>query len=409
MITGKIIYWNPAAEKTFGYTKEEAVGKELHSFIAPERFHGDYQSGFTKFKKTGHGSAIGKTLELFAKRKDGTEFPVELSLSSLKNKGKWCATGIIRDITERKKAEEENLESEKRFRELAELLPEVIFEYDLNGRLTYVNHEAYTKFGHSTEDFENGLNVLQFIAPEYVDKAKTNIAKIINGKRSGKSEDYKIIRKDGSTFPAIIAAAPIHKENKIVGIRGVLVDITERKKIEEAHIESEKRFREMAELLPEIIFEYDLNGKLTYVNHKTYTRFGFSKDDFEKGINIMEFIAPEEVDKTKQNVARLLNGEKSINIEHNVVTKYGARFPAIISGAPIIKDGKVVGVRGILVDITELKKAENDLRQSQFDLNRAQAVAKTGSWRLDMQHNVLLWSDETYNIFWSATGNTNDI
>ncbi len=103
---GEIIYWNPAAEKTFGYTKKEAIGKEIHSFIAPERFYEDYHRGFMKFKGTGQGSAVGKTLELFAKRKDGTEIPIELSLSALKVKGKWCATGIVRDITERKEAEE---------------------------------------------------------------------------------------------------------------------------------------------------------------------------------------------------------------------------------------------------------------------------------------------------------------
>jgi PAS domain S-box-containing protein len=104
--TGEIIYWNAAAERTFGYTNEEAIGKELHRFLAPERFYEEYRRGLTNFKETGQGAIVGKTLELTAIKKDGTEIQIELSLSAFKLKGKWCAIGIVRDITERKEAEE---------------------------------------------------------------------------------------------------------------------------------------------------------------------------------------------------------------------------------------------------------------------------------------------------------------
>ncbi|MBA3037128.1 MAG: diguanylate cyclase [Desulfobacterium sp.] len=104
---GAISYWNAAAEKILGYTSEEVLGKNLHKLLSPEKFHAAFLKGFTKFKITGKGNAIGKTLELEAVRKGGDEFPIELSLSSVKLKGKWLAVGIIRDITDRKKLEEE--------------------------------------------------------------------------------------------------------------------------------------------------------------------------------------------------------------------------------------------------------------------------------------------------------------
>ncbi len=104
---GKISFWNKAAETIFGYAKEEALGKETHILLAPERYYEAYKKGFAKFRETGEGSFVGKTLELTALRKDGTEFPMEISVSAVKLKEKWSAIGVIRDITVRRKAEEE--------------------------------------------------------------------------------------------------------------------------------------------------------------------------------------------------------------------------------------------------------------------------------------------------------------
>ncbi|HHT9135336.1 MAG TPA: HD domain-containing phosphohydrolase [Candidatus Avalokitesvara rifleensis] len=103
---GKISFWNDAAKKIFGWSREEVVGKLIHRLIAPEKFREDAMRGFERFKDTGQGPIIGKMVEFSAINKDGTEFPIELSLSAVKIKDKWTAIGIVRDITERKRAEE---------------------------------------------------------------------------------------------------------------------------------------------------------------------------------------------------------------------------------------------------------------------------------------------------------------
>ena len=110
---GNISLWNEAAERMFGYTREEALGRGLHRLLVPRRYYDAYKKGFSRFRKTGKGSAVGKTLEYSAIRKNGLEFPIELSLSSVKLEGKWNAIGIVRDITERKRAEEEKLALER--------------------------------------------------------------------------------------------------------------------------------------------------------------------------------------------------------------------------------------------------------------------------------------------------------
>jgi two-component system sensor histidine kinase/response regulator len=102
---GNVSYWNPAAESTLGYTHKEAFGRNLHALIVPERFLPAHHAAFPPFQKTGQGNAIGKTLELAARRKDGREIYVALSLSAVSIEGKWHAVGILHDITASKQAE----------------------------------------------------------------------------------------------------------------------------------------------------------------------------------------------------------------------------------------------------------------------------------------------------------------
>jgi PAS domain S-box-containing protein len=111
--TGNISYWNEAAERIFGYTKKEAIDQNLHRLLVPKKYLDVFVKGFKNFKHTGQGSAIGKTIEMSAVRKDGTEFPMELSLSSLQLRDEWYALGVVRDISDRKQAEKERLKKEK--------------------------------------------------------------------------------------------------------------------------------------------------------------------------------------------------------------------------------------------------------------------------------------------------------
>jgi len=103
---GVITAWNRAAERIFGWSKAEAIGRDLHMLIAPNQFHKAHKEGFEKFSRTGEGNAVGKTVELSALRKDGTEFPVEIAMSAIRRDEKWHAVGIVRDISDRKFAEE---------------------------------------------------------------------------------------------------------------------------------------------------------------------------------------------------------------------------------------------------------------------------------------------------------------
>lgn len=104
---GNISFWNNAAEKIFGYKEEEVMGKNLHKLLSPQRYHAVNMPAFEQFRKTGKGNIVGATVEVEALKKDGTEIPIELSISAVKLDGNWNAIGIIRDVTDRKRVEEE--------------------------------------------------------------------------------------------------------------------------------------------------------------------------------------------------------------------------------------------------------------------------------------------------------------
>lgn len=108
---GLTSFWNPAAESIFGYTEGEVMNRELHAFIMPERNHDYFIKAMKRFRETGEGNAVGRTVELVGRRKDGSEMPVELSLSAIRVKGRWHSVGIVRDITQRKLTEKKILAS----------------------------------------------------------------------------------------------------------------------------------------------------------------------------------------------------------------------------------------------------------------------------------------------------------
>ncbi len=138
---GKVSFWNSAAERILGYTRKEAMGKNVHELLAPERFLPAHRQAFPEFQKTGQGAAVGKTLELVAVHKDGHEFPVELSLAALQLNGRWCAVGILRDISEQQRSRQRLIQSDK-LAAIGTLAAGVAHE--INNPIGYVNSNLNT-------------------------------------------------------------------------------------------------------------------------------------------------------------------------------------------------------------------------------------------------------------------------
>ncbi len=130
---------------------------------------------------------------------------------------------------------------------------------------------------------------------------------------------------------------------------------------EEALRESEKRFRDLADFLPQVVYEIDTSGKICFTNRHSFDLFGYSRSDFENGLSAYQMLIPEERDKARQNIERVMRGEKLEGNEYTAMRKDGSTFPIVVHSSPIIRDGVPQGLRGIIVDVSDLKRANERL------------------------------------------------
>ncbi len=319
-------------------------------------------------------TAIQKALE------HGEPYDMEIRFITAKGKHLWThtnckpitvngktvkLTGTFQDITERKKAEEALKKSEENAQKYLDIAGTILVALNNKGEVALINRKGCEVLGYAKEDII-GKNWFD----NYIQKKtlEAGIMDVFNQLIKGEVKlvefyENPILTKGGEERLIAWHNTIIHDDTgKIVGLLSSGEDITERKKAEEALRESEKRFHNLADLLPQIVCETDNHGKLIYVNKNAYDVFGYSEDDFNEGINAMQTLIPEDRERAKQNIMNVLSGKKVGYSEYTALKKDGSTFPIILYSSPIIKENNVVGLRGIIVDITERKRLEEQLQ-----------------------------------------------
>lgn len=275
-------------------------------------------------------------------------------------------------VAERKEAEAAVRESETRFRDLAELLPQTVFEIDAQGRITFVNHFARDSFGAKPSDLI-GRHVTNLIAPENRARIRRNIEKRLAGKRFDDHE-YLAMRADGTTFPVLLYSSAIVRDGKPVGLRCIAVDIADRRAAEVALQESKAKLESVFESSPHAITVTDLDLRLEDCNPAMLRIFALPAKDRILGTTSFDFVADRDHPLVHSLEARLLQDGLVKDVELTLVRRDGTEFPGEVSASLMRQaSGEPLGIVIITSDITDRKQAETALRESERKLSTLMA------------------------------------
>jgi len=362
---GKVTYWNPPAEKTFGYTSEETIGKDIHKIVVPKTICKEgkerIKSSVKIFTETGAGYFTFGNVELIGRRKDGSDFPVELSISPIKLCGKWNAVGVIKDITERKNAGQKLRDAEQRYHALFNEAPLGVLVIDPEKEeFLEFNDTAYLQLGYSKEEFRK-LTIHDIDAKESAEEMSLHIGEMV--KQGGGEFETLHRTKNGNIRNVLVTTRIIELMGKTL-LYGIFHDITEIRKVQDALVESEARYRQLVELAHEGIWAFSKDFTTVFVNPRMAKMLGYTESEMV-GKSLFQFIESSVTEKAR-NVLAQTNMNIGGQFEYAFPRKDGTYINTSITASKITDDqGQVIGTLALLSDITERKQLENELRTSE--------------------------------------------
>lgn len=395
---GIITSWNKGAENVYGYSAPEVIGKHVYTVLSPSQY-GEVEKSMDEIKK---GEKIVH-YEAKRLRKDGKEIYVSVNVSPIKNsEGEITGVSIIsRDITERKKIENALKESEEKFREIFNNANDMITlveldENGLPGKFVEVNEVASQRLGYSKDEFLN-MVTSDIIAPDRLGNISKNAAEL---RKKGHAK-FEIIHitKNGRRIPVELNTHLFNLKGKTV-VLAISRDITERKKAEDALRESEQKYRNLFNSSPDYTILVGPDGNLMDVNKAAQEITGLSKEDLTgKNFTELEILLDEEMPLHIEKVSHVLKGEIVKPYESRFIDKNGEIHHVETYLTPLEKDGEIFAFNVIVHDITERKKAENNLRKSEGRLEIAMDMAKLVYWEYDVESDMFTFDDRFYALY----------
>ena len=386
---GKITFMNPVAEKLTGWKESEAKGKNVKQVlkIVSEDTGKSVVNPMESVLKKGKLTGLPHHTILIDKK--GNRLPIDDSGAPIQD-DKGHTIGVVmvfKDISDRRGIEEALKKSEAFYREVIENAVGVPYRLIYGssigeGYYDYVGSGIKELMGYTPEEFteKRFIDSLEEVVPlldEMPKKFSDCRDAMINREIVQYKTDILVRTKDGKQkwLNDSSIAMKDEKTGKSLGSLGILVDITERKQVEQALREKEERFRELAQLLPQAIFETDLEENITYNNLEAYRIFGYTQEEFKQNpLTCLELMIPEDRERALENIQRVLAGEKlDPPSEYTAIRKDGSRFPVMIYSNAILRNNVPVGIRGIMIDMTDRKKAET---QIQKDLKEKEVLLK---------------------------------
>ena len=389
----KLVNINEAGERMSGYSRDELVD------LSVEVFHVDHEH-FVEFgRRIQKAFDTGKTanFDFEIKRRDGEIFPTEHTAALLRGEhGEPIGIlSVIRDVTEKKIAEKALRESEEKFSRLFMASPIYISFTTLNDGLFVEVNKAFSKItGYQPKEVLGRTSLEIGLFPNPEERAK--FAKLAKEKGGFREQEITFVRKNGETWIGLWSAEKIELAGQTC-LANVVLDITERKQAEQALRESEGQYRTLFENASEAIYVAQ-NGMIKFHNPKTEELYGYSKEELNSQ-PFTHFIHEKDREMVLDRHKRRLNGESPpSNYPFRIINKNGDARWVELNVAEISWDSRPA-VLCFMTNIDERIRAEEALRESKDDLDKAQNLAHIGSWSRDLKTKQAQWSDEMYRIF----------
>jgi len=253
--------------------------------------------------------------------------------------------------------------SELRFRELADMMPQTLFEIDLEGRIVYSNRHGFACFGYDSKDLEKGVYNADMIIPEDLDRLRENHLLAIQGVEYQRNE-YTALRKDGTTFPAMTYVKSIVRDGEIVGLRGILLDISEIRRTARTAREGERKYQALVEATDTGYLILDESGGVIDANEEYIRLTGQQRLEDILGRRVTDWTAEHDLERNAAEVQKCLETRSTRNLEIDYVWPDGRIVPIEIN-AEVVPTEEGMRLLCLCRDITERKRADEALRMSE--------------------------------------------
>ena len=362
---GEIVLLNVQAEKQFGYHRDELLGQKVKNII-PEGFAERLIADGTRSAAEALAQQIGTGIELIGRRKDGSNFPIEIMLSPLESAEGILVTAAIRNITVRKEAEKHLAQMEGRYRGLLEAAPDAMVVVNQGGEIVLLNVQAEKQFGYSRDELV-GQKVKNIIPEGFAERLiadGTRTAAEALAQQIGTGIELIGRRKDGSDFPIEIMLSPLESAEGIL-VTAAIRDISVRKEAEKHLAQMEGRYRGLLEAAPDAMVVVNQGGEIVLLNVQAENQFGYSRDELvgQKVKNIIpEGFAERLIADGTRSAAEALAQQIGTGIELIGRRKDGSEFPIEIMLSPL-ESAEGILVTAAIRDISVRKEAEKHLAQ----------------------------------------------
>jgi PAS domain S-box-containing protein len=370
---GEIVLLNVQAEKQFGYSRDELVGQKVKNII-PEGFAERLIADGTRSAAEALAQQIGTGIELIARRKNRTEFPIEIMLSPLESAEGTLVTAAIRDISVRRSAENHLAQMEGRYRGLLEAAPDAMVVVNQGGEIVLLNVQAEKQFGYSRDELV-GQKVKNIIPEGFAERLiadGTRSAAEALAQQIGTGIELIARRKNRSEFPIEIMLSPLESAEGTL-VTAAIRDISVRRAAEKHLAQMEGRYRGLLEAAPDAMVVVNQGGEIVLLNVQAEKQFGYSRDELvgQKVKNIIpEGFAERLVADALRSVEDALAQQIGTGIELIARRKNRSEFPIEIMLSPL-ESAEGILVTAAVRDITARKRAEANLLNKVEELNRS--------------------------------------